>query len=1718
MGKVLYRKISFLVTMLLVLQLVFPVYNTFASSTGNDVLPPSNLAYQMQSPDDVKLTWSPVTGSVSYHVYEITDGRLISLDSTTSTSYTINDLEEGSYRYVVTTLSAYGESGPCAPVTVDIVYPGMAAPALTKTFKNGNDIVLSWGASLYAEKYNLYQIGSDGRETLLDSLTVQTHTVTNAPEGTYTYAVSAENSLYGESPLSTPLQVEVVHPVMTAPGNFTCTVTNGNDLTLKWNAVSYPTGYNIYRIIDGKTVLQDTVTGTSKTYTNMPPGDYIYEVRSYSDRFGESAEGSRASLTLDTVTLAAPANFTYKIQNANDVVLTWSSATNATGYRVYQVIDGQKVLKSSPTGTSVTYAKQPEGNYIYEVHSYSDRFGESAEGSQLSFTIGDLTMTAPANFTYRIQNVNDVVLTWDAVPNATKYKVYQVIDGQKNLKSSPTGTSVTYTKLPAGDYIYEVHSYNDRFGESAEGSQVAFTISFETLAAPANLAYTVQNGNDVILTWTTVTGANGYRIYLVKDGLKELKTPINTGTVTSVKYTNRPEGDYTYEVHSYSDRFGESAEGSLISFSIDFPEMQPPSNLIQTINSATSFTLTWDISLNATDYKIYQIVNGQKNLKYTVTGTAKAFTNMPPGEYTYEIYSYSDRFGESLQGSRLTVTLTGQTMETPANLTYSIANGNDITLKWNKTTYATGYNVYQVVDGQKNLITPVTGTGPIISKTFTNKPAGDYYYIVHSYSTLLGESPEGAEITFSLVHPVMAAPSNVTYTIKNGNDIVLTWTGVDYTNKFNVYELVDGQKELKTPTPVAALTTTITRVPYGEHTYVVHSVSDRFGQSPEGRQVSLTLQEQIMKAPANLIQTITNGNNITLKWDRSTNASGYKVFQMVNGEKILKDTLTGIDNTTITYPNMPEGDYVYEVYSYSSRFGESPEGSTVSFTLVFPTMQPPANLIKSITAGNDINLGWDKVLYAAGYNVYQVVNGEKILAKTLTGFNSNAVTFKNMPEGDYIYEVHSYSNRFGESPAGSTVSFTLVWPVVQPPVLTWSIYNVNNITLYWQKVTWANEYRVYEVTGSGRQLLYNGKDLTYILNNLSEAVHSFEVTAYSTEFGESAPSSRLTENIIYPTMQPPEASVKLLSKTSAQIYWDFITYANGYNVYEIIDGKIVPVTKNVNDLYYIIDNLSYKDHEFYVTSYSNSFGESAPSNTVIAKLIVDTEAPETTAEAPTGWVNQSASVTLSATDNETGVAKTYYSVNGSAFAEGTSFIVDTEGVSSISFYSVDNVGNIEQTQTVEVKIDRTAPVTTSNVPAAWSKEDAVRLTAADSLSGVANTYYSVNGGAFTGGASFTVDTEGVNSISFYSVDNAGNIEQTQTVEVKIDRTAPVTTSNVPAAWSKEDAVRLTAADSLSGVANTYYSVNGGAFTGGASFTVDTEGVNSISFYSVDNAGNIEQTQTVEVKIDRTAPVTTSNVPAAWSKEDVVVTLAADDTLSGVAKTFYAVNGSGYAEGTTFTVSKEGFNQVSYYSVDNAGNVEAVNAVEVKIDKTAPVVTMDLNDEYPLGASLQLTYSADDSISGIASETMTVFKPGEAAGSLYANGATIVLDKPGVYNVTVTVTDAAGLSATVQEQFTVYIPGTIEVTPKVMNDTKGVFTVRVNLPAGFRTQGFDLNTARLNGVSALTSNKGYYNQAKIGQFNFERSDFKWTPSEVTVEFRGYVNGTLVIGQTTVKVQK
>lgn len=160
-----------------------------------------------------------------------------------------------------------------------------------------------------------------------------------------------------------------------------------------------------------------------------------------------------------------------------------------------------------------------------------------------------------------------------------------------------------------------------------------------------------------------------------------------------------------------------------------------------------------------------------------------------------------------------------------------------------------------------------------------------------------------------------------------------------------------------------------------------------------------------------------------------------------------------------------------------------------------------------------------------------------------------------------------------------------------------------------------------------------------------------------------------------------------------------------------------------------------------------------------AAIPLDQNPPVTTASAPSGWQNQDVTVILTATDDVSGVAATYYEVNGGAAQQGTSISINTDGVHSIAFWSVDNAGNVEVKQSVTVQVDKTVPtITYSGNAGSYTVDQAVAITcaASDNLSGVASdTCQDLSGPAYT----FAL---GANSYSASATDNAGNLGEGST--------------------------------------------------------------------------------------------------------------------------------------------------------------------------------------------------------------------------------------------------------------------------------------------------------------------------------------------------------------------
>ena len=312
-------------------------------------------------------------------------------------------------------------------------------------------------------------------------------------------------------------------------------------------------------------------------------------------------------------------------------------------------------------------------------------------------------------------------------------------------------------------------------------------------------------------------------------------------------------------------------------------------------------------------------------------------------------------------------------------------------------------------------------------------------------------------------------------------------------------------------------------------------------------------------------------------------------------------------------------------------------------------------------------------------------------------------------------------------------------------------------------------------------------------------------------------------------------------------------------------------------------------------------------------------APTTTASpAPTGTFHNSVTFSLTATDGagNSGVAHLYYAVDGGSLTtvNGASASVpfNTIGSHSLRYFSQDASGNTEATHDASFAVDDTIkPVTIAPdwVPN-YDGPAIIHLFVTDASP--VTTYYQVDSDAVTTGTVVTVNTSGDHTLTFWSVDSASNTE-TQTVVAFsvniVDTTPPVTTSDAAGPYADSATIHLTATDELggSGVAHTYWKVDSAAaYTEGTVATVTgvSAGSHTLSFYSVDVAGNTESvktapfTMTITVVPDTIAPVTSSDAVATYTPGPAVIHLTATDAGSGIGAMFYTVDGGAV---TTVTV-------------------------------------------------------------------------------------------------------------------------------------------------------------------------------------------------------------------------
>lgn len=326
--------------------------------------------------------------------------------------------------------------------------------------------------------------------------------------------------------------------------------------------------------------------------------------------------------------------------------------------------------------------------------------------SKKNLDIDDQTqINAPTGLSASSSGYN-ITLQWNSVSNAYQYRVYyseSSSSGPYSYVDETTQTSIELTAYSSGTFYFVVTAVNNRNYESSYSSPAYCTIQnggggggSTQISAPTGL-YASASGNNVSLSWNSVSGAYQYNVYYSQSSggsWKSLTTTSNTSTTQTISGT----GTYYFAVTAVDRNWNESAYSSSASCTIQGGGQTPtkpstPSGLTAYWDGPASYpyvVLQWNSVNTATSYLIYRATSA--NGSYSKIGDSSynsySDNNVSIGKTYYYKIKASNSAGTSDYSSYTSVTLEDKRAPGPVTYGSCTATSTSITLRWTIPTDA----------------------------------------------------------------------------------------------------------------------------------------------------------------------------------------------------------------------------------------------------------------------------------------------------------------------------------------------------------------------------------------------------------------------------------------------------------------------------------------------------------------------------------------------------------------------------------------------------------------------------------------------------------------------------------------------------------------------------------------------------------------------------------------------------------------------------------------------------------------------------------------------------------------------------------------------------------------------------------------------------------------------------------------------------------------------
>ena len=605
-------------------------------------------------------------------------------------------------------------------------------------------------------------------------------------------------------------------------------------------------------------------------------------------------------------------------------------------------------------------------------------------------------------------------------PQNKKDSKYEVPKTVKSIERSAFEGNTNLSTVIIPDNVEEINY--SAFMDCTSLSKVVLPSNLKEIAY-----YTFSNCSsltdiDIPASITTV----GACAFLNCSSLKNVTIPFNVTEIMIYAFGYRSESpDFNvyqkkdnFKIYCYSGTAGEQYAKDN-GFDYELITAEKPANVtgfkVKSIFS-TNVTLQWNKNANASGYEIEQYKDGKwvnvakitsnATTSYTVKGLAagtagykfrmRAVKNGAYSDYTSALSVNTNPYGVG-------------------GFKCSSKTSTSVTLKWNKGTTASGYQLQQYKDGK--WVTIYTGTKATnTSYTVKNLKAGTagYRFRIRAYKTYGNTKQYGSWSSEVKVNTNPYGVGGFKCSSKTSTSVTLKWNKGTTASGYQLQQYKDGKwVTIYTGTKATDTSYTVKNLKAGTagyrfriRAYKTYGNTKQYG--------SWSSEVKVNTNPygvGGFKCSSKSSTSVTLKWNKGTTASGYQLQQYKGGKWVTIYTGTKATNTSFTVKNLKAGTagYRFRIRAYKTYGNTKQYGSWSSEVKVNTNPYGVGGFKAKSTAKNSITLGWNKGTTASGYQLQQYKGGKWVTVYTGTKATSTSCTIKSLKANtSYKFRIRAY--------------------------------------------------------------------------------------------------------------------------------------------------------------------------------------------------------------------------------------------------------------------------------------------------------------------------------------------------------------------------------------------------------------------------------------------------------------------------------------------------------------------------------------------------------------------------------------------------------------------------------------------------------------------------------------------------------------------------------------